>query len=151
MIPTVTTSTATARTTRRHTWRSGVLSRCARCTPLCGSSSARSRRATPRRVSARAAPPTAQHARSRPAGGLPLAGGQLPLEHLAGRGDWDGVDEDDVAQPLVVHDLVVDRAHHRLGRERGAGVVGLAGPPRGGGRPPAPPPPPPPPPPAPPP
>src|SRR4051812_39544133 len=40
---------------------------------------------------------------------LPLSRGQFPLEHLARGRHRDGVDEDDVAQPLVRRHLVVDR------------------------------------------
>src|SRR5689334_13767190 len=104
MIATVTTSTASARTTRRSTWRSGVTSRWARCTPLCGSASARSWGATSRRVTAATWPPGS----GRP-GRRPFPRGQLPLEHLARGRHRDRLDEDDVAQPLVVHDLLIDR------------------------------------------
>src|SRR3954469_18344255 len=72
MIATLRTSTATASTTRRDTWRSGDWSSWARWTPVCGSSV---RRATPRRggadlVGADACPDDSPAVRA-PAGVIP--------------------------------------------------------------------------------
>src|SRR4051812_29567679 len=129
MTATVNASTTAAMTTRRQTWRTGDCSSCAIRTPVCSVSLPTCPLSTPRTI--RSAPRTARAAapeRARCGGGrsaadlLPLLRGQLALEHLARGRDRDGVDEHDVAKPLVRRYLVVDRGHDRLRGERRAGV-----------------------------
>src|SRR5918997_5547429 len=141
MTATVNSRTTKPMTTRRHTWRTGDCSSWASRTPVCSVSGPTRSFSTQRTVVSgvprRAAPhPFGSGTRTGAAAGisargsaahlLPLLGGQLALEHLAGGRDRDGVDEHDVAEPLVGRHLVVDRGHHRLGGQRRTVVVALA-------------------------
>src|SRR4051812_17651525 len=130
MTATVTASRRTANSTRRPTWRTGDGSSWAMWTPVCSVSAPTCPCSTPRTIrsggaTARAAAPERVR-RGSARDLLPFLRGEFPLEHLAGRRHRDGVDEDDVAQPLVRRHLVVDGGHDRLGGQRAAGVVGPA-------------------------
>src|SRR4051794_5930139 len=126
MTATVNASTTAATTTRRHTWRTGDCSSWAIRTPVCSVSAPLCPLSTPGTVMSGprgCAPP---HPYGSAPDLLPFLGRQLPLEYLARCRDRDRVDEHDVAQPLVRGHVRVDGGHHRLRRQRGSGVVGLA-------------------------
>src|SRR4051812_30965108 len=128
MTATVTVSRTTARITRRHTWRTGDCSSWAIRTPVCSVSGPTGSTFTSGTIVIATGRLPARHhyrvSRGRSAGDLlALLGGQFALEDLARGRHRDGVDEHDVAQPLVRRHLVVDRGHHRVGGQRCAYVV----------------------------
>src|SRR4029453_8043817 len=96
--------TRNAKMTRRQTWRTGDSSSCARRTPVCSVSVPTCPLSTPGTVVSGGpgcAPPHPFGSGNRAPDLPPLLGGELALEHLAGRRHRDGVDEHDVTQPLV--------------------------------------------------
>src|SRR5215207_7948904 len=128
MTATVKARTAAAMITRRHTWRTGDSSVWASRTPVCSVSGPTASNFTRGTVMSGVPPCAPPHpfGSGDPTDLLAFLGGQFPLELLPRGRDGDRVDEDDVPQPLVRSHLVVDRRNHRLGRQGGAVVVGLA-------------------------